>query len=288
MSFEQTNRLVVPRFRCFSLSDFHQFERCPFAFFVKHHLQQKYELEDGSPNQALGCLLDLTIKKIHTSKAYNQPIEFLIYIVKASEKEMREDAIKNGSKSYYGAHIKFLNLELVQKAQVVLTRYHHAIGGKYHRSISAKTFWDCLLSGADGEPLKIWGGPDALELGEDGVPEIVDYKYFEDNKRGKDSLDMDLMPKLYSLLCAPELKKLGYKTARFRIRLWQDPRDDSLYEEFNLDNLEELKPYFQDKIEKILSVEELGFCEKDYCKVCKGEKRDKWLEEVHKKSWLKS
>lgn len=277
----------VPRYRCFALSDFHQFERCPFAFFVKHHLGKKYELEEGSPNKALGCILDLTIKRIHSAKAYNLPIDSLIYIVKAAEREMRENVASNGALSYYGPQAVYLDNDLILKAQRVLKDYYLAIEGKFQRSISSKTFWDCLMDGTDGQLVKLWGGPDALEMGWDGIPEIVDYKYFEDNEQGKDSLDMDLMPRLYSLLCAPELKKQGFQRARFRIRLWQDPNDQSLYEEFDLDALEDLKPFFSDKIDKILSVVEMGFCDKDYCKVCKGKSRDQWMAEVGQKVWLK-
>lgn len=285
-SYSKPSYIKVPRYRCFALSDFHQFERCPFAFFVKHHLGKKYEFEEGSFNKALGCILDLTIKRIHAAKAYNLPIDSLINIVKAAELEMREDAIKGGAQSYYGPQMVYVDDSLIKKAQQILTNYYQATHGKFQRSISTKTFWDCLLSGSDGEYLKLWGGPDALEIGEDGVPEIVDYKYFEDNQQGKDYLDMDLMPKLYSLLCASQLKKLGYKNARFRIRLWQDPKDQSLYEEFDLDDLEDLKPFFQDKIDKILAVSEMGFCDKEYCKVCKSDDREVWIKECQLKSWL--
>lgn len=269
----------VPRLYCFSLGDFHNFEKCYFDFLVKHHLQKRYEIEEGNVNQAIGNLLDLAIKKLHLSKAYNQPIDYSsTALIKAAEVEMREKTEREGLKSFYGASIKFLTPETVEKAQEVFKNYLLKRKGKINRAILNKRFWETILEG--DQLLKIWGGPDALELGDDGVPEIVDYKYFEDHQKGRDNLDMDLMPKLYTLLCASELLKSGYTKVRFRVRSWTDPLDESLYEEFDLVNISLLKDFFRHKIEKILSVTEVSFCEKPYCKACNSDERGSWIKQL--------
>ena len=138
----------------------------------------------------------------------------------------------------------------------------------------------------DEQPLKLWGGPDAIEMGEDNIPEIVDYKYFGDVEKGKANLDMDLMPKVYTLLCAKDLKQAGFDKARFRVGLWQEPDDESMYEEFDLEQAINLEDYFKDKIQRILRTSELSFCERDWCKVCKSEKRQEWITELQKKGWI--
>lgn len=269
----------IPRINCFSLGDFHNFEKCYFGFLVKHHLQKRYEIEEGNANQTIGSLLDLVIKIIHRTKAYNQPLDYILNtFFKAAENEIRQKVAKTGPQSFYGATIKFLTEENITSAKEVFSKYHQSRKGKINKSIINEKFWEILLEGK--QVFKIWGGPDALELGDDGIPEIVDYKYFEDAQRGKDNLDMDLMPKLYTLLCASELLKAGYKKAKFRVRSWTDPLEESLYEEFDLETLDLLKDFFRHKIEKILSSTDLTFCEKPYCKVCKSEQRESWVQQL--------
>lgn len=246
---------------------------------VKHHLQKKYELAESNETMAIGCLLDLAIKKLHLSKAYDQPLDYLLSsLFKAAENDIRQQAEKEGLKSFYGATVKFLTPEVMKKAQDVFKNYYQKRNGKINKAILNKRFWEILLEG--DQLFKIWGGPDALELGDDGVPEIVDYKYFEDHQKGRENLDMDLMPKLYTLLCASELGKLGYRKVRFRVRSWTDPEDESLYEEFELENINLLKDFFKQKIEKILSVTEINFCEKAYCKSCKSDQRESWIKQL--------
>lgn len=274
MAFDNLDRIY-----CFSLGDFHNFEKCYFGFLVKHHLQKKYEIEEGTFNGAVGSLLDLAIKKLHLSKAYDQPLDYLLSsLFKAAENDIRDQADREGPHSFYGSTVKFLTPEAVKKAQEVFKNYFEKRKGKINKAILNKRFWEYLL---EGEQLfKVWGGPDALEMGDDGLPEIVDYKYFEDHQKGRDNLDMDLMPKLYTLLCAPELLKLGYKRVRFRVRSWTDPEDESLYEEFDLANINLLKDFFRHKIAKILSVTEMSFCEKPYCKACNSEQRKEWIKQL--------
>lgn len=287
MAFDDT-----PKTHAFSLGDFHDFDKCVFAFFVKHHLEKKYELAEGNNNQTIGTLLDLAIKKLHKSKAYHQPPDYLQNLIKAAELEIRETVKKAGKNSFYGAQIDFLTPENIDKAKEVFKNYCLKKQGKFKKLVitpitqRSRPFWEHSIPNED--PLKLWGGPDALEMGEDGVPEIVDYKYFEDLEKGRGNLDMDLMPKVYTLLCAQDLKNAGFSKARFRVGLWQDPLDESLYEEFDLDQAINLEDYFKDKILRILRTSELSFCEKDWCKVCKSEKRNEWIKGLQKQGWIKS
>ena len=272
----------VPRLNSFSLGDFHNAEKCFFDFLVKHHLQKRYEIEDGNKNLTIGSVLDLVMKIIHRSKAYDQPLDYILTaIFSAAEREIRTSVEKKGPQSFYGATAKFLNEENINIAKEVFKNYYLKRGGKINKSIVGEKFWDLLLEGE--EVLKLWGGPDSLEIGTDGVPEVVDYKYFEDVEKGKNYLDMDTMPKLYILLCASELQKLGYEKARFRVRSWSDPLDESLYEEFDLETVANLKDFFKYKIQQIMSIKEINFCERDYCKSCKSDQREVWVDELRLK-----
>lgn len=274
----------IPRTHSFSLGDLHEFDRCSFSFFVKHHLGKKYELAEGNINQAVGCLLDLAIKKLHQVKAYDQPPEYLQNLIKAAEREMRESITQAGKNSFYGAQIEFLTLEAIGRAQGIFKKYAEIISGKFKKMLlteitqKQKPFWQRVISST--QDLKLWGGPDAIEIGEDGVPEVVDYKYFEDLERGKGNLDMDLMPKVYILLCAEDLQKSGFSKARFKIRFWEDPLNESYYEEFDLTNAPNLENYLKDKIERILRTTEISFCGRDYCKVCKHSQKPDWLKSL--------
>lgn len=274
----------LPRLYCFSLGDFHNFEKCYFDFLIKHHLQKRYELEEGNDNQAIGNLLDLVMKIIHRTGAYHQNLDYILtFIFKAAEGEMRDKVARTGPKSFYGATIPFLTEENINIAKEVFKKYYQERKGKFNEALLKEKFWECLLdsSTSSGQKvLKVWGGPDALELGEDGTPEVVDYKFFEDAQKGKNNLDMNLMPKLYTLLCAQELLKLGHQQARFRIRSWTNPGDESLYEEFELGNVILLKDFFRHKIEKILAMTEISFCDKPYCKACNSEQRQMWIREL--------
>jgi hypothetical protein len=282
----------VDRLYCFSLGDFHNYDKCLFDFLVRHHLQKRYDLEEGNKNLTIGNILDLVMKIIHRSKAYNQPLEYILSgIFKAAENEMRFKVERAGAKSFYGSTIPFLTEENINEAKAVFKRYYELKKGKFNRSVINEKFWECMLearqaSGLAGQVLKLWGGPDALEMGEDGVVEVVDYKYFENPQKGRDNLDMDLAPKLYTLLCAEELLKQGHKKARFRIISWTDPLDNSLYEEFDLQIVSNLKDFFRVKIEKMLGAIELSFCEKPYCKSCNSEQKEIWIKELKVKKFI--
>ncbi len=284
----------TPKTNCFSLGDFHEYDRCVFAFFVKHHLEKKYELAEGNASQTIGTLLDLAIKKLHKSKAYNQPPEYLQNLIKAAELEIREDVEKRGKNSFYGTQIEFLTPEVIAKAKEIFKNYCIKKQGHFKKLVITqitqrpKPFWEHVIpDDPAGAGLKLWGGPDAIEEGEDNIPEIVDYKYFNDLEKGKANLDMDLMPKVYTLLCAQDLKRAGFNKARFRVGLWQDPDDETMYEEFDLDSAINLEDFFKDKMLRILRTKELTFCEKDWCKVCKSDQRKEWIKELQKRGWIK-
>ncbi|MBI3485433.1 hypothetical protein HY025_00650 [Candidatus Daviesbacteria bacterium] len=134
-----------------------------------------------------------------------------------------------------------------------------------------------------------------MELGEDGTAEIVDYKSREalafnsekvqnyksrENLEKEISFDMDLMPKIYTLLCSENLLKKGYKKARFKVRIWQDPLQESFFEEFDLTAMNGAEFLFKQKIANILKTREIKFCEKSFCKACKSPKRDEYLSKL--------
>lgn len=280
----------IPRTHSFSLGDFNDFDRCVFRFFVNHHLEKKYELAEGNVNQTIGTLLDLAIKKLHAAKAYGQPVSYLQNLIKAAENEIREDVKNRGKNSFYGAQIPFLTEDVISQAKEVFKSYYQGLGGNVKRSVATQTlkkprpFWKKVIAGE--RPMQIWGGPDAIEMGADGMPEVVDYKYFGDLEAGSSNLDMDLMPKVYTLLCAGELASLGYTQARFVVRLWQDPKNDSFYEEFDLSNIPNWEAFFKDKMERILKTKDLSFCEKDYCQACQSPQREEWIKQLKLHGWI--
>ncbi|MBI4035648.1 PD-(D/E)XK nuclease family protein [Candidatus Daviesbacteria bacterium] len=281
----------IPRTHCFSLGDLHEYDRCVFSFFVKHHLGKKYELAEGNANQVIGTLLDIAMKKLHQTQAYDQPPEYLQNLVKAAERIIREDVEKRGKNSFYGAQIEFLTEETILKAQEIFKKYTENLAGKYKKYVQTaisqrpKPFWERVI--ASQQSLKLWGAPDAIEMGEDGIPEVVDYKYFEDLERAQKNIDMDLMPKVYTLLCAQDLQESGYSRVRFKVRFWQDPKNESFYEEFDLLTAQNLENFLKDKIERILRTTEISFCEKAYCQVCLHPDRPKWLQELADKGFSK-
>lgn len=277
----------IPRTRCFSLGDFHDFDYCPFRFFVNHHLEKKYELAEGSEALVLGSLLDLAIKKFHATRAYGMPAEQILVLIKAAQTHIKDQAVKDGPKSFYGPLMPFLTSEVINKAQGVFKQYYQGVGGKFKIAIhknKLKPFWKAVIQSP--EPLVIWGGPDGIELGDDGIPEVVDYKLLQNRADAAEKLDMDLMPKVYTFLCAQELKELGYSKTRFKVRLWNDPKNESFYEEFDLLDMPNIEAFLKDKMERILRTSELGFCEKDWCKVCKSDKRKEWVKELQKQGWI--
>lgn len=264
----------IAKINSYSLTDFHDFESCSFRFFVRHHLDKKYEIEEGSKSLALGSLLDQSIKKFHKSKAYGQSLDYLANLVRAAINSMKEDDARKPKPSFYTNTIPFLTEELFEKAVQIFKNFYSIRQLKINQSIAEVGFCEVLLD-INGIKFKLWGGPDTLELGDDGIPEIIDYKSRENLENVQ--FDMDLMPKIYTLLCSKNLLKRGYKKARFKVRIWQDPLKESFYEEFDLENLSGIEFLFKQKIEKILATKQINFCEGIFCKACKSPKRDEYL-----------
>lgn len=272
----------IPKVNCYSLTDFHNFEYCPFKFYITHHLDRKYELDEGSEQMALGTLLDESIKLFHKTNAYGQPPEYLPNLIAAAKRVIKEKvASQNGKLTFYSAMLPFLTDELAEKANKIFKDYYLGRDKKINRSIGPVGFCEWVIKGEDSQ-YKLWGGPDAYEIGDDGMIEVVDYKSREDIERGKGGMDMDLMPKIYMLLTTNFLVSRGYDKARFRVRFWQDPKDESFYEEFELSVMNGAEFLFKQRIDRILNNKELKFCEKHFCKACQSKKREEYLIELQK------
>lgn len=280
----------IPTTRGYSLSDFHDFDVCIFKFLVKHELQKKYEIGKGSPQMALGVLLDKTIKVIHSfgDKSYNASPERLKGAVRYSAKLIIEEEKRNPKKPNFNtATVEFLNEEVFLSAENTLFNYLKGVK-KLKKSLGPIPFLQKVIEidgqkneqGSTSTKYKLWGGPDTLETGDDGLPEIVDYKSRQDIAKGKQNMDMDLMPKMYTLLLADDLLKKGFKKARFKVVFWQDPKDGSFAQEFDLENLSEIEELFKEKIRKILNNKEITFCMNQYCEACNSEKADDYVAEL--------
>lgn len=280
----------IDRIHSFSLGDFHDFDACVFRFYVNHHLQKKYELAEGNVNQAIGSLLDLGIKKVHQANAYKQDPEYLVNLIKAAETDIQNEVLMRGKNSFFGAIPPFLTPEIITYTQEIFKSYLISMKGKIKPAVPTfqmkkiKPFWQRIIQ--SDKPLKLWGGPDAIEMGVDGVPEVADYKYFENSEKGKSYLDMDLMPKMYILLTADDLIDSGFNKARFIARFWTEPGNNDFYEEFDFANIKNLEDYFKDKMERILRNKQLSFCEKEYCRVCKNEFKEEWIAELKVKGYI--
>lgn len=288
-----------PKLRSFSLGDFNDFERCAFSFFVKHHLEKKYELAEGNENQAVGSLLDLAIKKYHNLKQEQQSETILPALIRAAATQIKDEVEYNRSLgkefSFYTSQMPYLSGDVIEKATQVLEKYYQGIGGKVKKAIhknKLKPFWKYRYIGgedllASRQDFLLWGGGDAIELGDDGVAEVVDYKYYDNDSKSKEYLDLDQISKLYVLLASEELMSQGFRKARFIIRLWGEPGDESLYEEFDLTQMSGVADYFAAKVRKILGATSLAFCNNQWCKVCNHKNRTSWIGELGEKGWIK-
>jgi hypothetical protein len=273
----------VQKINSYSLTDFHDFEDCSFRFFVRHHLDKKYLISKGSPQLSLGVLLDKTIKNIHKYKAYDKPQERLIKAVRFSAKEILEAEARNPKKPNFDTQtVKFLNEEILTAAESIFANYLNGVKGGIKKSLGEIGFCKKYLK-IDDTFYCLWGGPDTLEEGNDGIPEIIDYKSRQDIAKGKQYMDMELMPKMYTLLVADTLLKRGYKKARFMVRFWQDPKEESFAQEFDLENLTEHEDLFKEKIQEILKAEETQFCITEFCDACNYVTKDQFALDLKNK-----
>src|SRR3989344_6634847 len=177
----------IPKINSYSLTDLHDFEDCSFRFFIRHHLDRKYEIDEGNASSALGNLLDQSIKKFHKASYYGCKVEDLVGIVRAAAREMKEQvalAEEKGKKHFYGVTIPFLTEELIQEAIKIFQEYYRGRNFKINPSLDEVGFCEWTFE-VNGDKFKLWGGPDCLEMGDDGLPEIVDYKSRKDLEKGK-------------------------------------------------------------------------------------------------------
>ncbi len=272
------NRERISRLNSYSLGDFHDFDFCVFSFFVKHHLNKKYQLAVGNVYQTIGTLLDLGIKQYHKMKIYDRHLESALPIITSASMLIRQKVAESGKDSFYSKTVEFLSTQTINQASEIFEAYYRGMRGNIRPAISNKDFWDYILPEKN---YKLWGGPDSIEMGEDGIPEVVDYKYFH-KEHGEDKLDMDKMPKLYVLFASSELVQAGYTKARFVVRLWQKPGDNSLFSEFDLKDIMALEDCFYQQIVKIIQTKTFNFCTKPFCQVCSSPQRDEWVEELLK------
>ncbi len=278
----------IPKINGYSLTDFHDFEECKFRFFVRHHLDHKYEIAKGSDQLALGVLLDRAIKEVHRNKdkgSYKAPIDRLVKSVRYAEKLIREEE-KNSPKcpNFSTAVVEYFTEDVIKTAEFLFHNFCTQLQGNFKEAIFDVGFckWNLKVG---NEEFVLWGGPDTVEMGKDGVPEVIDYKSRQNISRGKDGMDMDLMPKLYMLLTCQELLKRGFKKARFRVVFWQDPLEEGFYEDFDLHQIRDHEKIFAEKIEKILKQKEIDYCGGQYCDACNFAKRDDFLAELKAKGF---
>lgn len=281
VQYKPMARDFIPKIRGYSLSDFHDYDTCVFKFLVKHDLDKKYEIGKGSPQMALGVLLDRAIKEIHRNRdkgSYKAPIERLVGSVKyASELIIKEEKASNKHPNFSTAVVEFFTVDVTQAAQSILRNYLTEIKGEFRKAISDIEFCKKTIE-INKEKYVLWGGPDTLEMGKDGMPEIIDYKSRQDIAKGKLNMDMDLMPKLYTLLLQEDLLNKGFKKARFKVVFWQDPKDESFSEVFDLEDLSKIEEIFKEKIRKITASKEIIFCMLPFCEACNNEKADEYVE----------
>lgn len=278
----------IPKINGYSITDFHDFEECKFRFFVRHHLDRKYEIATGSEQMALGVVLDRAIKEVHRNRhkgSYKADLARLVKSVKYAADLIKKEE-KNNKKhpNFNTAVVQYITDSVVETAESIFSNFYTQIGGKLKPAIVDVDFCKWYLKVGE-EEFMLWGGPDTIEMGLDGLPEVIDYKSRVNIVKGKDRMDMVLMPKMYMLLCAKLLQDLGYKKARFRVVFWQDPLEDTFCEEFELEKITDHEQIFIDKIATILAAKEFDYCAGQYCDACNHAKREEFMEELKKRGY---
>lgn len=274
----------IPKIRSFSLTDIHDYDSCVFRFLVRHHLEKKQEIDDSNSKMALGTILDESIKLYHLSTDTNDP-QYLSFLVRGAVRHIRESVASKGVKSFYFKHAQFINEELISQATDLFKSYYLALDGKIKKSLGKVGFCEYIMDSPTGK-IKLWGGPDTFEMGDDGVPEVVDYKYHEDPEKGASRLDMNLMPKIYMLLTSKFLKERGFKKARFIVRQWTNPQNDGLFEDFDLETIDQIGDLIRQRIEGILANKSLQFCERSWCRACQSKKRGEYIQELTERKFI--
>src|SRR5258708_2145978 len=176
----------IRKINCYSLSDFHDCEQCPFRFVIRHNLDRKYEIDESSGVIALGNLLDQSIKRFHKENVYGtKSSKRLIQLIKDAEAEMRylvAEATYKGKHHFFEATIPFLNEEVVNQAIQIFTDYYVKRKGNIRKSLgevgfceypikidsgsseSGMTIGGSRMTEVSNNLFKLWGGPDCLEI----------------------------------------------------------------------------------------------------------------------------
>lgn len=278
----------IPKINGYSLTDFHDFVECKFRFFVRHDLDHKYEIASGSEQMALGVILDRAIKEVHRNRekgSYKAPVERLVKSVRYAVKLIQEEE-KNSPKrpNFSTAVVQYFTEDVIVTAESIFKNYCEQMQGKFKQAIFDIGFCKWVLK-VGGQEFVLWGGPDTVEMGLDGIPEVIDYKSRQNITSGKTRMDMELMPKMYMLLTLNDLRKLGFKKARFKVIFWQDPQEETFFEEFDLSQVSELENIFADKIKIILDQKEIDCCGGKYCDACNAPKREEFIKELNDKGF---
>lgn len=270
----------ITKLNSYSLTDFHDFDECLFRFFVRHHLDRKYEIATGSPKMALGVVLDQAIKNIHKYRAYNHPLDRILKVVRFSAQKIKEKEADNPRKpNFDSAVVPYLTEDVLIAAEQILKNYYEQINGKFQKSLMEVDFCKRVIN-IDGVVFQLWGGPDTIELGSNGEIEIIDYKSRTDISRGKQNMDMNLMPRMYTLLVADKLLAKGYDKAKFVVKFWQDPLETNFVQNFDLNNLSEHEDLFKERIRKILTTRQVTFCGGKICDACNSDKSSLFTQEL--------
>lgn len=271
----------ISRANSFSLSDFKDFNNCLFRFFVSHHLGlgKKYEISTGNFNMALGTLLDESIKLYLTSSDKEKTKDNIPRIVRKAMNKILDKIAGQIEPSFYSSSKDFLNEDLYEEAVRIFSEYYDQLDGKIKPSLAEVGFCEWIMKDIDNT-FKIWGGPDTIEMGEDGIPEVCDYKFMDPTDEKKQSLDFEFSANIYMLLVLKKLTSLGFEKARFCIRFWKDGKDETLKKDFYLSDVFEFEPIYKKRIKEILDTKRFIFCEGKFCNACKSPDRDIFVEEL--------
>jgi hypothetical protein len=87
------------------------------------------------------------------------------------------------------------------------------------------------------------------------------------------------------LLTCKQLQQLGFDKARFKVVFWQDPRDTSFCEEYDLYKLQPCEEVFRERIAEIVKTFDVDWCAGQYCDACNFETRDSFIEELQQKGY---
>ena len=71
------------------------------------------------------------------------------------------------------------------------------------------------------------------------------------------------------------------------VKFWQDPKDESFDQEFDLEKLDDHEEIFKEKINKVLKTIEAEFCITEFCDACNYETKDEFAKDLNEKLGIK-